>query len=84
MNRLYGYRSFLAEKNDDMWCYAQKISGNMSLLMGSIGIGIGLVLKMMHWINYFMIELLLIAFLIIPIFIVTEKKLEQFEQHQEE
>lgn len=82
INRLYGYRSFRAEESLETWRYAQKVSSWMLLLVGAIGIVIGFVLKKMGWTNYFLIELLLLVFLIVPIFIVTEEKLKKHQQGQ--
>lgn len=83
-NRLYGYRSFYAEKSEMHWQYAQKISGNMFLLMGSLMAGIGWILKVTGHTNFFVLEMIFLVFPIIPIFTVTESKLKQFDQQSEE
>lgn len=83
INRIYGYRSFRAERSIEAWQYAQKISRKMCLLMGAIGISIGFLLKKTGWTQYFLLEMLLIVFLIIPIFVVTEDQLEKQEGHEE-
>lgn len=84
INRLYGYHSFYAEKSSAHWQYAQKISGTMFLLMGCLMTGIGWFLKATDHTNFFLLEMLLLVFPIIPIFTVTESKLKQFDQQSEE
>ncbi|MGX7351723.1 SdpI family protein [Enterococcus canis] len=80
VNLIYGYRSYYAEKNDENWHYAQKISGRMFLLMGLLMTGIGYWLKATGHTNFFLIEMLLLVFPIIPIFYVTEKKVRAFDK----
>ncbi len=79
-NLLYGYRSVLAEKSEEHWIYAQKISGRMFLLTGLLMGLIGVVLKYFGWTNFFLIEMFLLVFPIMPIFLITEKKLREFDK----
>lgn len=82
INRLYGYRSYRAEKDIDSWKYAQKISSRMLLLMGFIGIAVGFLLKKMGWTHFFLIEMILIVFLIVPVFTTTEEKLTAYQNSE--
>ena len=62
----YGYHSPLAAKTDAHWRLAQKTL-------------IGYYLKTSGHTNYFLIEMLLLVFPIMPIFIMTEKKLQRYD-----
>lgn len=84
VNRIYGYRSPQAEKSLDLWRYAQKVSGNMAILMGSLMFLFGSFLKWNGWTNFFLIELMVLVFPIIPIFVVTEEKLKKYEDKSSE
>ncbi|MBO0481784.1 SdpI family protein [Candidatus Enterococcus courvalinii] len=76
----YGYHSPLAAKTDEHWQLAQKVSGNYFIIFGLIMAVIGYLLKVTGNTNYFLIELLVLVFPIMPIFILTEKKLQKFDQ----
>ena len=75
----YGYHSPLAAKTDAHWRLAQKTSGNWFFLMGLLMTLIGYYLKISGHTNYFLIEMLLLVFPIMPIFIMTEKKLQRYD-----
>ncbi|WP_165004619.1 MULTISPECIES: SdpI family protein [unclassified Enterococcus] len=76
----YGYRSPLAAKSDAHWRLAQRTSGLYFLLMGALMALIGYWLRMTEHTNYFLIEMLLLVFPIMPIFILTERKLQKFDR----
>ncbi len=80
----YGYHSILAKKNETIWRKAQKISGRLFLLTGIVMSLIGELLRYFGWTNYFLIEMLVLVFPIMPIFIITENKLTSIEQKQQE
>ncbi|HAP8834933.1 TPA: SdpI family protein, partial [Enterococcus faecium] len=61
------------------WRLAQKTSGNWFFLMGLLMALIGYYLKTSGHTNYFLIEMLLLVFPIMPIFIMTEKKLQKYD-----
>ncbi|MGM9902649.1 MAG: SdpI family protein [Enterococcus sp.] len=75
----YGYHSSLAAKTEKHWHLAQITSGKYFLLFGLGMTLIGYYLKTTGQTNYFIIEMLLLVFPIMPIFILTEKKLQQFD-----
>ncbi len=77
---LYGYHSPLAAKTDELWQLAQKVSGKYFIIFGLIMAAIGYLLKVTGNTNYFLIEMLVLVFPIMPIFILTEKKLQKFDQ----
>lgn len=77
---LYGYRSTLAGKSDAHFRYAQKISSWNFLLFGGVMALIGWWLKTSGHTNFFLVEMLVLVFPIMPIFIITEKKLENFDK----
>ena len=79
---LYGYRSVLAGKSEAHFRYAQKISSWNFLLFGGIMALIGWWLKTSGHTNFFLVEMLVLVFPIMPIFILTEKKLEKFDKEQ--
>lgn len=76
--KLYGYGSPLARQDERLWKYAQKVSSSMLLFIGMVMAIIGCILKYFGWTNFFIIEMLLLVFPIMPIFIVTEKKLTEY------
>ncbi|KAF1297484.1 hypothetical protein BAU15_07145 [Enterococcus sp. JM4C] len=78
--RLFGYHSPLAEKSDAHFRYAQKVSSWNFLLFGGLMALIGWVLKTTGHTNFFLVEMLVLVFPIMPIFILTEKKLEKFDK----
>lgn len=82
INRIYGYRSPLAESSLETWRYAQKISSYYFIFFGLIMVLIGSILKYFGWTNFFIIEMFLLVFPIMPIFILTEKKLQLFEHER--
>lgn len=75
----YGYHSPRAAHSDEHWRLAQKTSGKYFLLFGLLMTFIGYLLKLTGHTNYFMIELLILVFPIMPIFILTEKKLQNLD-----
>ncbi|MGM0124661.1 hypothetical protein IGI37_002055 [Enterococcus sp. AZ194] len=78
--RMYGYRSVLAEKSDAHFRYAQKVGSWNFLIFGGMMALIGWGLKTTEQTNFFLIEMLVLVFPILPIFILTEKKLEKFDK----
>lgn len=76
----YGYRSYLATKNLTNWCYAQKISSRFFLLIGGIMLLIGTALKLTGNTNFFLIEMLIIPWFVVPLFGLIETKLQKFDQ----
>ncbi|MFV0557999.1 MAG: SdpI family protein [Enterococcus sp.] len=80
VNPYYGYRSYVAKKNQKNWQYAQKISANFCLLLGGLTAGIGYTLKMTEHLNFFIIEMLLIPIPVILVFALTEEMLKRYEQ----
>ncbi|MBF8808230.1 MAG: SdpI family protein [Enterococcus lacertideformus] len=75
----YGYHSPRAAQSDTHWRYAQKTSGKYFLIFGLLMTFIGYLLKLTEFTNYFIIEMLVLVFPIMPIFILTEKKLQKFD-----
>ncbi len=74
-----GIIRLLPQKTDAHWRLAQKTSGNWFFLMGLLMALIGYYLKTSGHTNYFLIEMLLLVFPIMPIFIMTEKKLQKYD-----
>lgn len=82
MNRLYGYQSYLAKQNQQNWQYAQKLSCRYFLFFGFLMTGIGLILKLNHWTNYFILEMIAIPWFVVPIFGLIEEQLQKFDSKQ--
>ncbi|MET1140768.1 SdpI family protein [Enterococcus hirae] len=75
----YGYHSPRATKSDVHWRLAQKTSGKYFFIFGLLMALIGYLLKLTGQTNYFIIEMLVLVFPIMPIFILTEKKLQELD-----
>lgn len=75
----YGYHSPRATKSDVHWRLAQKKSGKYFFIFGLLMALIGYLLKLTGQTNYFIIEMLVLVFPIMPIFILTEKKLQELD-----
>lgn len=80
INALYGYRSVKAEETTELWQYAQRVSGRYFLLFGALMAAIGWVLRVTGNTNFFLIEMMLLVFPIMPIFLLTEQQLRKYEQ----
>lgn len=78
--RLHGYHSPAAETSQESFQVAQKLFSNYSLLFGLLMTGIGWGLKSTGNTNYFIVEMLVLVFPIMPIFILTEKKLAKYQE----
>jgi uncharacterized membrane protein len=76
----YGYHSPLAGKSDAHWFLAQKTSGTYFLLAGLFMTIIGYLLTSSGNTNYFLVEILLLIFPILPVFLLTEKKLQKYDR----
>ncbi|MBO0460856.1 MULTISPECIES: SdpI family protein [Enterococcus] len=76
---LYGYHSERAAKSDAHWQIAQRTSGKYFFLFGLLMTLIGYWLKATGHTNFFIIEMLVLVFPIMPIFILTEKKLQTYD-----
>ncbi|OJG78123.1 hypothetical protein RV14_GL001224 [Enterococcus ratti] len=75
----YGYHSPRAAHSKRHWRLAQKTSGKYFLIFGLLMTLIGYLLKQTGLTNYFIIEMLMLIFPIMPIFILTEKKLQHLD-----
>lgn len=75
----YGYHSERATRSDEHWRIAQRTSGKYFLIFGLLMTLIGYGLKITGHTNFFIIEMLLLVFPILPIFILTEKKLQTYD-----
>jgi uncharacterized membrane protein len=85
INFIYGYRSYLAKQNERNWRYAQKISRRYFLLFGGVMTLIGVLLKWQGWTNYFLLEMIVIPWFIVPIFGLIEENLKKFDdKHRSE
>ncbi len=81
-SRLYGYRSYLAQKSNLHWHYAQKMSSRFFLLCGSCMVVIGSLLKYTGHTNFFLVEILALPWFVAPMFGFIETKLTKFDQKQ--
>lgn len=77
-NPLYGYNTYRSRKSDEVWRYAQKVSGRYFMLYGGLSALIGMALKLSGHTNFFIIEMLLITLPIVAVFASTEEKLQKF------
>ncbi|EOT36436.1 SdpI family protein [Enterococcus durans] len=75
----YGYHSPRAVQSEEHFRLAQKTSGKYFLLFGLLMALIGYWLKITGHTNFFIIEMLVLVFPIMPIFILTEKRLQKMD-----
>ncbi len=75
----YGYHSPRAGQSEEHYQLAQKTSGRYFLIFGLLMAVIGYLLKMTGHTNFFIIEMLVLVFPIMPIFILTEKRLQKMD-----
>lgn len=75
----YGYHSPRAVQSEEHFRLAQKTSGKYFLIFGLLMVLIGYLLKITGHTRFFIIEMLVLVFPIMPIFILTEKRLQKID-----
>src|SRR5690625_4031636 len=82
VNRVYGYRTKRSKKNQKLWDFAQKYSAKVLTITAILNIVIGLILMIfVKYSNeyYLFFELGWIVISILPVFLLTERKLMEME-----
>ncbi|MEJ6348264.1 hypothetical protein R4Y45_03355 [Holzapfeliella sp. He02] len=74
---LFGYRSYFSKMNDKFEQKAQTIYRRTCLIVGSIQIVLGSVIKWLNWDHYFLIWLLTFYLSIIFVYAITETRLRK-------
>lgn len=82
VNLIYGYRSYLSKQNQKNWQFGQKMCRRYFVLFGGSMTAIGLLLKWNGWTNYFLVEMILIPWFVVPIFGLIEENLKRFDDKQ--
>lgn len=74
----YGYRTPRARHSDATFQYAQRVASHIFLIVGGVTFLIGLLLKKTGNVQFFILELFLVAIPIISVFYLIERRLEIF------
>ncbi|WP_158232150.1 SdpI family protein [Sporosarcina sp. P20a] len=83
VNRVYGYRTKRSKKNQKLWDFAQKYSAKVLTITAVLNIVIGLIIMIFVKFDneyYLFFELGWVVVSILPVFLLTERKLMEMEQ----